>query len=224
MRYLNFANAPTTSRGGGSERLVVALDISPSMDDGDWPPSRLHAAKAAAVALIERKKQISPDDEVGIVAYSSDATVVHPPLRVGESAGRLIEALEPLETGSGTNISAALQAAKRLLLPQAPRSWIDRVLPPVPLAHDQMIRRVILLTDGYHNVGRSPASVARGLKTANVCIDCVGIGGNPDAVDEALMKTIASKHADGVTPRYVFIGDRGDLIEKFEELAGRITR
>ena len=126
MRYLNFANAPTTNRASGSERLIVALDISPSMDDGDWPPSRLHAAKEAAIALIERKNQISPDDEVGIVAYSSEATIVHPPIRVGESAGRLIGALGPLDTGSGTNISAALQAAKRLLLPKVARSWIDR--------------------------------------------------------------------------------------------------
>ena len=55
-------------------------------------------------------------------------------------------------------------------------------------------------------------------------IDCVGIGGDPSAVNEVDLRTIASRHADGVTPRYAFIGDKGGLIKKFEELAGRISR
>ena len=62
------------------------------------------------------------------------------------------------------------------------------------------------------------------MKQSGVTIDCVGIGGEPSDVDEPLLRAIASFHADGVTPRYAFIGDKSNLIEKFEELAGRITR
>ena len=84
--------------------------------------------------------------------------------------------------------------------------------------------RIVLLTDGYHNTGRDPLPIAKELKGAGVCIDCIGIGGEPSDVDEDLLKAIASTHADGVTPRYAFIGDKADLIQRFEELAGRITR
>ena len=69
-----------------------------------------------------------------------------------------------------------------------------------------------------------PYDAFKDLKKAGVCIDCVGIGGKPTDVDEGLLKAVASRHPDGVTPRYAFIGDKSDLIEKFEALAGRITR
>ena len=43
-------------------------------------------------------------------------------------------------------------------------------------------------------------------------------------MDEDTLRAIASSREDGVTPRYAFIGDKGGLIKKFEELAGRISR
>ena len=43
-------------------------------------------------------------------------------------------------------------------------------------------------------------------------------------MDEKVLKAIASKDSRTGKPRYVFIGDKADLIAKFEQLAGRISR
>jgi Mg-chelatase subunit ChlD len=222
MRYLEFA---TGIQDQTAERLVVCLDVSPSMEDTDWPPSRLRAAKKATEALIERKRLIAPNDEVGVIIYSKEAEVLAAPREVGQHAAELVKAVRRAKTGSATNITSALEKAKPLLprpIPQ--KGFWGRLLSPAEPPPTPRVLRVILLTDGEHNSGPSPTYIAQRLKDVGVCIDCVGIGGDPSAVDEKLLKKIASTHKDGVTPRYTFIGDQGALIEKFEQLAGRITR
>ena len=221
MKHLDFANAPAT---GQPERLVVAIDVSPSMEDTDWPPSRLAAAIAAVIALIQRKLRIAPADEVAIVTYGGSASTLCPALTVGQRADDMIGLLDRLDTHGGTNMTAALTEARRTLGGRKPSGWLDRLLPPTPQSGHSLHQRVILLTDGHYNTGGSPKSAATALKKAGVCIDCVGIGGDPSAVDEDILRTIASRYEDGVTPRYAFIGDKGGLIKKFEELAGRISR
>lgn len=221
MRYLEFAKG----LNGQAERLIIGLDVSASMDETDWRPSRLHAAKEATEALIERKRLIAPQDEVGVVTYCSEASVLTAPREVGQYYGALVKAVQRAETGSATNITAGLEKAKAMLKRTGKRSLLDRLIPPATTTtFTTRVCRVVLLTDGEHNYGPTPEVVAEALKRDGVCIDCVGIGGDPSAVDETLLKKIASKHKDGVTPRYTFIGDKGALIEKFEQLAGRITR
>ncbi len=225
MRYLDFAAGQADPRGQKPERLILAIDASPSMDDTDWPPSRLAAAIAAAVALIARKLKIAPDDEVGIVAYASKAWWVAQPAVVRKKHTTLRGALSGIRTRCATNITSALQLAGPALRRGQRPTLLDRLLPPIKVADsDGCVPRIVILSDGFHNTGDSPRGEAKALKKKGVCIDCVGIGGKPSDVDEKLLKAIASTHADGVTPRYTFIGDKGELIEKFEELAGRITR
>lgn len=223
MNYLDFVSSLQTGNGPTTERLMIAIDVSPSMADSDWPPSRLKAATEAAAALIRRKREIAPSDEVGIVAYAGSANTVCKPMPV-EGDAKLLKALRWLRTGSGTSISAALVAAQKHLPTTSGASWWDRLVKIDSESRPERVQRIILLTDGHHNSGKDPEPIARTLKSVGVCIDCIGIGGSPSAVDEALLKRIASQHRDGRTPRYVFIGDKGSLIQKFEELAGRITR
>ena len=224
MRYLDFSHSPTGNGSTIKERLILCLDSSPSMEDTDWPPSRLDAAREAAEALLRRKRQIAPDDEVGIIAYSSSAHVLCEPLSVACHFRKLADALGGMHSGSGTCIASGLHSAQKLLSQEAHQSWWDRLMQvPPPQAPDR-VHRVVLLTDGHHNTVRKPKTIARKLKGDGCCIDCIGIGGEPAAVDEPLLRQIASRHADGHTPRYVFIGDKSSLIQKFEQLAGRITR
>ena len=77
------------------------------------------------------------------------------------------------------------------------------------------------MTDGDYNVGGSPLRVAQRLKKAGVTIDCIGIGGSEEEVEEEKLKTIASRNPDG-SIRYCFIGDQQQLIRKYESLAHHI--
>lgn len=78
-----------------------------------------------------------------------------------------------------------------------------------------------MLTDGEHLGDGNPVNIAKRLKSIGVTIDCIGIGGSPDDVDERLLRQIASRDADG-SIRYCFIGDQEQLIQKYQTLAHHI--
>jgi len=224
MRYLEFAGTSTEGHEPKKERLAIAIDVSYSMDEDDWKPTRLEAAKEATAALIERKAQIAPNDEIAIVTYAGDATVLCPAVTLSTDMARLYRALGAAKLAGYTSLTAGLQAARTALTSGRRAKLLDRLMAVEPESHQGPVQRIVLLTDGHHNKGRSPKSMATRLKNAGVFIDCVGIGGSPSDVDEALLRTIASRRPDGVTPRYAFIGDKADLIQKFEQLAARISR
>lgn len=222
MRYLDFALTASAREDGQVEQLVVCLDDSVSMGGTDWKPSRLAAAIDAAMALIVRKATLAPKDEVGIVSFHESAKVVHFPVPAGSHSDHLRAAMCGMRTASGTNIKAGLVCAGRLLGILNGSTLLNLIAPKAPPVN--RMRRIILLTDGDHNTGPSPLPIAQNLHARGVNIDCIGIGGDPYAVKEPLLKAIASKYPDGVTPRYTFIGDQSQLIAKFEQLANRLTR
>ena len=214
----------------GTERVILVLDRSVSMDEKDWTPSRLAGAIEASEALIDLKTQQYPADEVGVVAFASQAKVIHKPARLALGAKSIKRCLRRLGTAWATNITAGLKLAEDLLYGRTGgkevKGWLSRLL------YDQQsvaqkpaavktANRVILLTDGEHNDGAKPYRIASKLKARGTIIDCIGIGGGPGSVDEGMLKKIASIDADG-TPRYCFIGDKQKLIRKFKKLAVHI--
>lgn len=234
-KYLEFAHVG--SQEESAERLVLIVDVSSSMENRDWPPSRLQGAIAAGEALLDVKAKQHPQDQVGIVAFSSAAETTCPPVESGTGQARLKGALKRLRTESSTNMTAGLMEAEKHLLASGkysdiyakvldPGKWVTKLfgmpeqVSPGRLK-DTRILRVILLTDGEHNTGKSPLPVARKLKDSGVIVDCIGIGGTHKDVDEKCLKAIASTNPDG-SPRYCFIGARQALIKKFEQLGNRI--
>jgi hypothetical protein len=236
MKYMEFADAPGNSEGW--ERLITVLDISDSMGGTDWRPSRLHGAIEAAAALLLVKASQHPNDEVGVVSFSTHSKTVHPPVRLADGLKSLNQALKTLKPDSSTNITAGLAEAEANFFEERARlrrrrgaldpggllekiMGVSAVPPPAPETSQGMLRRVILLTDGEHNCGGDPVLLAARLKDAGVVIDCVGIGGSPKHVDERRLRAVASSNGDG-SPRYCFIGDKEMLIKKFEQLGNRI--
>jgi len=51
-----------------------------------------------------------------------------------------------------------------------------------------------------------------------VTIECIGIAGTPESVDERTLKKIASIDENG-NPRYYFIKDTSELVRKYESMA-----
>ena len=58
-------------------------------------------------------------------------------------------------------------------------------------------------------------------KDAGVVIECIGIAGSRDEVDEKILKRIASPDETG-RPRYCFISDTSSLIKKYKSMANQI--
>jgi len=187
----------------GSRACVLVLDASGSMTDTDWKPSRLDAAMDAAKAFARRLSNDEPDALVAVVAYGCSAKTVCRLTRARELS-KIHSTIDQIDVMGSTNMKAGMKQALRLL-----GRYRGRMC------------QVVMLSDG-HNTGGSPRKVAGELKEFAV-VECVGIGGRPDDVDEALLKALASAGSDG-EPRYRWIGDKERLVRHFHNLAGRITR
>jgi len=221
---------------GQRERLILVNDGSASMSQDDWKPSRMAGAVQASIALIQAKARRHADDEVGVVLFGAEAKALHLPVAAGPGKEELVQAVEKAEDkwadiGGCTDVTAGLEMAGRMLDGRPPVNRLtERLLglvfggsgsAPASAASPNSQRRVILLTDGGHNCGDDPQKIAKSLKQAGTIIDCIGIGGSPNEVDEGLLKSLASPGPDG-KPRYRFIGDPGRLIQTYRHLAGRL--
>ena len=69
MRYLDFANRIQANKT--AETLLTLIDLSPSMEDDDWKPSRKAGAIRANIELIKLKAQHHPRDVAGVIGFGS---------------------------------------------------------------------------------------------------------------------------------------------------------
>ena len=230
MKYHNVAQRILAN--AAIEILMLLIDLSPSMDEEDWPPSRKAGALKANRELIEAKAKQHPDDHVGLIRFWRAAEILHEPVSLRTGLSDLRHALQDPPGGFGTNFTKALELAETCLLssPKGGKKSFSSVLASVLFetnSHEhgpqptEALKRIVLLSDGEHNTGASPVPVAARLKKTGVVIDCIGIGGSPEDVDEELLKEIASRNSDG-SIRYCFIGDHQELIQKYQHLACHI--
>ena len=230
MTYLHNANRLAETQ----ERIMTLIDFSPSMDESDYTPTRRQGAIEANWRFIEAKAARHPDDQVGIIAFDDASTLLHAPRPAGAGLKALRDSLRKEPPSSfGTDFTAALKLAETHLFgrqaAQADGGLLSKFFhglfvepPPVAVPPpDAATRRIILLTDGQHNGGGDPVAVAGRLKKAGVVIECIGIAGIREDVDEAILKQIASKDEHG-QPRYYFIGDTTTLIKKYKTMANQL--
>lgn len=181
---------------------VLVIDASGSMFGADWLPTRLDGAKAAAIAFAKRLCAEQPCSRLGIVTFGCQSKTIRRLTPAG-NLDSICRKIRQIDDGGGTNMYSGLQRAHDLL------------------RHSADASQIVLLTDGC-NTGKNPIKLADKLKKKAV-IECVGIGGSPDCVDEALLKEIASASPDGAK-RYRWIGRKEQLVKHFHRLAGGIRR
>jgi Ca-activated chloride channel family protein len=92
--------------------LIIAIDLSPSMDANDVQPSRLEAAKHKLHDLIQRRAGARN----ALIAYAGSAHLVLPPTDDPALLDTFIQALGTELIGKpGKNVGAVIDQAKRLL-------------------------------------------------------------------------------------------------------------
>ena len=231
MKYLDFANHIQSK--AATEILLTLIDLSPSMDDDDWKPTRKAGAITANEELIRKKLKCHPQDKMGIIGFSGNARLLHPPVCLRKGANSLRRALRKTAASGGTNFTAALELAEICFFgkPATKKdNFLSRFLAEIFVESDYKprnrreignLKRIIMLTDGEHNYDVSPLRIASRLKNAGVMIDCIGIGGSPEDIDESLLRQIASRNTDG-SVRYCFIGGQRQLLRKYQSLARHI--
>ncbi|MGB3127525.1 MAG: VWA domain-containing protein [Pseudomonas sp.] len=92
--------------------LIIAVDLSPSMDTADVPPTRLGAAKHKLYDLIQRRKGA----RTALLVYAGSAHLVLPPTDDPALLESFIQALgTDLISKPGKDVGAVIDEAKRLL-------------------------------------------------------------------------------------------------------------
>lgn len=146
--------------------IIVVIDTSQSMAATDVPPTRLDAAKQAALTFV---KALPQQYNVAVVSLSGNPAVVLPPTTDRVQAQQAINSLKLADsTAVGESVYTALNA-----LQLAPKGTDSS---PAPGA-------IVLLSDGQNTAGRSPAQAAAEAKKENVPIYTIAYGTENGYVD-----------------------------------------
>lgn len=139
--------------------VIVAIDVSLSMEAHDVSPTRFEAAKAAAKKFIQ---DLPIRFNVGVVAFAGSANAVAAPSADRETA---IAAIDQLALDKRTAIGEAIFTAL-----QAVRSFDSEASQDPPPAH------VVLLSDGDNTTGRSVTEAIDAARAAKVPVSTIAFG------------------------------------------------
>ncbi len=156
--------------------IVIALDVSGSMEETDLQPNRLDAAKLVIEDFVRRR----PSDRMGLVVFGREA-YTHVPLTLdhGTFLRMLAELRLGIVDGHGTAIGNGIGVALNRLRHSDARSKV-----------------IIVLTDGENNAGNiSPEQAARFAQTMKVKVYTILAGDNdPEAAAAAGAPGLPQRH------------------------------
>src|SRR5205085_5438456 len=173
------------------QTIILAMDVSGSMQAPDVAPNRISASQAAAKAFAAR---LSRNVRVGVVAYADSAQLVQPPtkqreevlaaidrfqLQQGTAIGSGIllslsaifpdQEIDPYESGPRAHRSAHALQGKR-----TPKSDTAAPKPVPPGSYASAV--IVLLTDGQNTIGPDPIDAAQMAASRGVKVFTVGFG------------------------------------------------
>lgn len=187
---------PDWITSSSKQRVVLVRDKSPSMEG-----AKARDATAASQDLVNELAQPANKNGfyVGIVDFSGKAKIVHPFAQAATVDGK-VPAIKTSLFSGGTNITAGLE--KALQLADCPHSNREQ-------AH--FLRPVTLLfSDGMHNTGPDPDSIADLLKERS---DLVTVAFGDDA-DEDLLRKLAT------SPQHFYRCRNGRELRQFMATVG----
>ncbi len=144
--------------------VMLAIDVSLSMEATDVAPNRLAAAQDAATQFVD---DLTPGVNLGIVSFAGIATVLVRPTTDRAAAKQAIAGLTLDErTATGEAIMSCLQTID---LFSKTISGVDPSAGPPPA-------RIVLMTDGKRTVGRTEQDAAQRAADAKVPVSVIAFG------------------------------------------------
>jgi Ca-activated chloride channel family protein len=144
--------------------VMVAVDVSSSMEATDVEPDRLTAAKRAAGAFVDR---LPARFNVGLVSFSGSASVVVPPTTDRQAVR---SGIDNLRLGPRTAIGEAIFVSLQSITTFG--AQFGDSAPPA---------RIVLLSDGTNTSGRSPEAGAGQAAQSRVPVSTIAYG-TPEGV------------------------------------------
>jgi Ca-activated chloride channel family protein len=180
--------------------VILAFDVSNSMRAKDLEPTRIAAAKKAALAFVDQQPRTI---RIGVVAFGDSAVTVLKPRKVKEE---VIAAIERLSVGGATSLGQGLFTSLRAIAGKPltlNESALDSDTGQLDIGFFGS-SAIVLLSDGENTSRPDPLDVAKVASTAGVPVHAIGIGTKEGAVvevdgfniatalDEGLLKEIAN--------------------------------
>jgi len=149
--------------------VMLAVDVSLSMEATDVLPSRIAAAKSAAKTFV---KIIPSRVNLGLLSFAHDASVVVPPTL---NRAQFVKGVDTLRLANYTAIGEAIFGSLQAI------SVFSQATTPnggkAPAA------RIVLLSDGSNTVGRSVASAIQAARKAGVQVSTIAFGTKTGTVE-----------------------------------------
>jgi Ca-activated chloride channel homolog len=159
---------PSVDREQPLERATVmlAIDVSLSMEADDVQPNRIEAAQEAAKAFVQ---ELPPTYNLGLVSFAKAANVLVSPTKDRAAVLAGIDGLTLAEaTATGEAVFTSLDAIRTV---------------PADGAAGAPPARIVLLSDGYRTSGRSVEDAAAAAEAANVPVSTIAFGTDTGVVD-----------------------------------------
>jgi Ca-activated chloride channel homolog len=159
---------PSVDREQPLERATVmlAIDVSLSMEADDVQPNRIEAAQEAAKQFVQ---ELPPTYNLGLVSFAKAANVLVSPTKDRSAVIAGIEGLTLAEaTATGEAVFTSLDAIRTV---------------PADGAEGAPPARIVLLSDGYRTSGRSVEDAAAAALAANVPVSTIAFGTDTGVVD-----------------------------------------
>ncbi|MDT5027708.1 MAG: Ca-activated chloride channel [Micromonosporaceae bacterium] len=146
--------------------IMLALDVSLSMQSQDVQPTRIAAAQQAAKDFVE---QLPEAFNIGLLSFAKAANVVVSPTKDHAAVISAIDGLQLQEaTATGEAVFSCLEAIAAV---------------PADGAAGAPPARIVLLSDGYRTFGRSIEDAAAAAATANVPVSTIAFGTDNGTVE-----------------------------------------
>jgi Ca-activated chloride channel family protein len=146
--------------------VMLAIDVSLSMEADDVKPTRIEAAQEAAKAFV---KELPPTYNLGLVSFAKSANVLVSPSKDRSAVLTGIDGLTLAEaTATGEAVFTSLDAIRTV---------------PADGANGAPPARIVLLSDGYRTSGRSIEDAAAAATAANVPVSTIAFGTDTGVVD-----------------------------------------
>lgn len=149
--------------------IILALDVSLSMQAGDVRPSRIVAARQALTAFVE---DLPAGVRVGLVTFAGHATLLVP---LTDDHERVLRAVDVLYLGRGTVIGSALVESARALPSLEERLGYG--------GDPRSYANIVLLSDGANRGGIPPVVALEEVKAQEVTVHTIGVGDSSSNAD-----------------------------------------
>jgi Ca-activated chloride channel family protein len=146
--------------------VMLAIDVSLSMEANDVAPTRIEAAQEAAKQFVS---ELPPTYNLGLVSFAKSANVLVSPTKDRAAVLAGIDGLTLAEaTATGEAVFTSLDAIRSV---------------PADGANGAPPARIVLLSDGYRTSGRSIDDAGAAAASANVPVSTIAFGTDTGVVD-----------------------------------------